>query len=530
MKTFRRKLCWGLILVLVGCGVSRSGAFGLEVRAPLLSPQEVGLGVAVADVYLFRNDLPKGRFWEPFAAAFGDGTLAVATLTHAKIDLSRQRTVVCFFNADGSIVEAPAFFDENGNPWDTDNNTLRNDGNPPRIAADKRPGGTRYAIGAEVTPWAFPERFPTFGKTGNFTYDERVVCFQLLDKGSTGENLEPRPIGRLVEPIYGRDTNGRLQHGKPLRSGLEIRFLSNGNFVVSVDDQTESIAPERMQMLSLLSGEDGEVIEGPFPGNPVNPREFCRSFSNLAAWSLGFAFRLEPKQEVAEVLFQPKGGSANTIGFWSNDASFMGVWRRVAREDLSDPQPPEGGTSTTINEWGGTVTRIDSDIRKDLIYLAGAGLEAKDLGGRKQTGIYLTQIDARSRETLKEVYVSEGYQICAARVDNVFRDNALRVNVCCDGRDNVFVCWEDFGMTGSPYPQVLGRLYDDNLNPRTEPFLVFQNGQPGPGPGNGFNVWRPACAMVEGRILVAGITKTEVPALGLTANQTVATVLDVPDE
>jgi len=488
---------------------------------PLDTPQKAGLAVAVGDVFPFENDLKKGSQWSPYAAAFGDGTLAVALLTSALDDPSRQRTVVCFFNTDNTVTEADGHFDDSGHPWSSDNNTLRNDGNPPRIAADKRPGGTRYAIGSEATPWGFPSRFPSFGKPGNFTYDERVVCVQLMDKKGTEDHPVPVPVGRLIDPIYGHDTSGKKQNGKQLRSGFEIRALSDGNFAVTVDDRTENFSPGRVQLVSILNQENGEVAIGPFSGNPVAPQGETHGWSNLAAWKGGFAYR--PQRDVRN---PPRPGD-NTIGFWDNQGNLQGTWERVVRDDVADPLPPANGKSTSIVDWGGASTRIDSDIHSDFIYLAGTGPEPPELGGGQSRGVYVTKIDARTRSTVKEAYASEGLRVRGAQWIEPFPPALLiRVAVCCDNSDSVFVCWEDYSSTGPGHPQVVGRLYDGNLDPVTGAFLVFQNSELGPGVRTGFDARCPTCAMVGGRILVAAQTESAVPKLGLTSNQVVATVLD----
>jgi len=472
-----------------------------ETGLPLPSPEAAGLSVPVRDVFPFRNDLPKGEFWNPFTTAFGDGTLALTMMANAENDPKRQRTVAVFFTPDNSVVEAPGHFDEHGAPWNTDNNTLRNNGNPPRIGADPRPGGTRYVIGAEATPWAFPVLFPSFGSPGNFAYDERVVSIQLLNKGGTLGSPVPEPVGRLIDPIYGHDNNGRKQQRRQLRSGLEIRCLSNGNFVVTVDDTTQNLYPNRAQLISILSATTGEVLVGPFTGNPSNPKSNTYGFSNLAAWKEGFAYR-------------PKNGAGNRIFFWDNDGKYVGAWQQPSRKSVSDPLDPGEEVAAQI-VFTNNDTRIKSDIKSEYVYMSGRGEAPSAVGGGKERAFYLTKIDAKTRKVVGGICITEGFQSLPDDSD-----------LCVDAEDNVFVCWTECGLTGRSYPQVLGRLYDKDLRPRTEIFAVFQNGEIGPGPGTGFNVQGPSCSMVNGRILVAAQIKTAVESMDLTAYQHVATVLE----
>jgi len=202
-----------------------------------------------------------------------------------------------------------------------------------------------------------------------------------------------------------------------------------------------------------------------------------------------------------------------TIGFWDNEANPQGTWPTIVRTDPNSPFAPANGFTTSISILSGTETRIDSDIRSDFIYMAGRGV---DSGGDPDGGVYVTKIDAKTRTTADEVYVTEGLTV-----------DPQRVTVCSDQYDNVFLCWSDTSNTGNL--QIAGRLYDNNLDPLTDAFLVFEHSELGTESPNNFSVKRPSCSMLDGRILVSGAVDEDAPSLGYMRNDALAVVLSVAE-
>ena len=483
--------------------------------ARISNPAAAGLSILVSDRKMFDNYITdQSSAWEPYTCAFGDGTLALGTNTEASDDAGQttERGVAAFFNTDGTVVESDGFFTEAGDPWTTNNDIARITGNPPRIAGDKRlpsEGGTnQYLFGNECTPWAFPGLFASFGS--GFDYNLQVACVQILAKTAGGAAFLGSP---LIDPIYGNATEG----GQPTpglheslgttRFGGEIRALSNGNFVVVVHDR---LVPQgnaaNTTIVDAQSGSPtfGQVIVGPFNANPIDPNRSTGIWSNVAAFDGGFAVR-------------PANGATsangyNTIGFWDNDGNLLGTWEAIVRSNPSDPLAPADGNTTSVTNWGGSATSIDSDIRSNFIYLAGPGTDAEGY----QEGVYVTKIDAQTFQTVKEAYVSD-----------TIKTHVQRVEVCSDLADNVFVCWSDAGSNNGLY-QIIGRLYDSNLNPVTEPFLCFANSEIGPESSNGFNLIHPSCAMTDTRILVTGRAGAPSAALDIEDNQPMAIVFENP--
>jgi len=364
----------------------------------------------------------------------------------------------------------------------------------------------QHLLANECTPWADGACHPSYGRNG-FDYDADVACVQLLE----GPPLNPVPLSPITDPIYGKAASG-AQNGKPTLFGGEIRCLSNGNFAVVVEDQTGNTIPvDRASLATIVDAQDGsptigEVMVGPFNANQgANPSASTGIWSNMAAFDGGFAIRPHTGTEDASGYL--------TIGFWDNEANPQGTWPTIVRTDPNSPLAPAGGFTTSISILSGTETRIDSDIRSDFVYMAGRGVDAT---GDPDGGVYITKINAKTRTTADEVYVTEGLSVAPQRV-----------TVCSDKYDNVFVCWSDTSNTGNL--QIAGRLFDSNLDPLTDAFLVFEHSELGPESPDGFSVRRPSCSMVDGRILVTGAVDEDALSIGYSRNDALAVVLSVND-
>lgn len=468
------------------------------------------IAVVVPDQMLFDIDRVRWNEWGPYTSAFGDGSMLLSTNidTGSDFGVVTERAVVAFFSHPNSVTESEGFFSDTGEAWVTNNDVASPDRGPPRVAGDKRDGLSRYKyiLASECTPWAFPIQNPSF-VAGGFSYDAQVASFQLLERTPT----LPVPLSFVTDPLYGKATSG-AQNGKPTLFGGEIRCLSNGNFAVVIEDRTGNTVPvDRASLATIVDGQDGsatigEVIIGPFNANQgVNPAASTGIWSNMAAYNGGLAIRPHTGTEDASGYL--------TIGFWDNQANPLGTWPTIVRTDPSSPLAPAGGFTTSIAILSGTETRIDSDIRSGFVYMAGRGV---DSGGDPDGGVYVTKIDAKTRTTTDEVYATEGLTV-----------EPHRVTVCSDKYDNVFVCWSDTSNTGNL--QVAGRLYDANLDPLTDAFLVFENSELGPETPNDFSVKRPSCSMVDGRILVAGSVDIDSATLGYLRNDALAVVLSVDE-
>ncbi len=480
-------------------------------QVPYANPAAAGIEVLVAERVMFANDMVNQGNWEPYASAFGDGTLCLAANTEGQESetvttpaADTERVAVAFFNTDGTVQEVPGFYYSvsPAKPWVTTNDTFRRNGNPPRIGADKRPGSTKYVVANECTPADLTEFFPTFGN--GFTYGANTYgCYQLLNKTTAG----PVPIGPVTDPTYGQYTTGTQVDA--IRYGGDVRALSNGNYISTVEDRNAIFNPNtnRVTVGALISGDTGLVIGSPFNCNMFNPDNGTDCWSGLAAFNGGFAVKPELSADTNYSIF-----------FFDNSGAYQGSWERDLRTEIGTPLPPaEGYTyNTSISSEGrGDDFRIDSDIRSNYVYYAGKGMDATGTGSM---AVYVTKIDATTRKTVKEVCANDGYSTILGGPD--------RVNVCVDENGIVFVCWSD--KSNTTYKQIAGRFYDADLNPLSDLFLCFTSSEKGPDPVKAFDVNCPTCAMANGRCLVACRIDNE-PADGSYLDEDqIAIVLKIP--
>ena len=246
-----------------------------------------GISVTIEEQVVFKQGRSRLTDWEPYTSAFGDGVLILAANTWLSgYAEETERGAVATFGTDGMVVEHQGFFDDDQNPWTANNDIVRVNGNPPRVAGDKRTrlATYQYLFANECTPWADPGHFREFTESG-LNYDAEVACVQLLLNDG---DWNP-PVAHLTDPLYGKATSG-AQNGKPTLFGGEIRCLSNGNFAVVIEDQTGNTIPvDRASLATVVDAQDGsstigEVIIGPFNANQgANPNAVTGIWSNMSA-------------------------------------------------------------------------------------------------------------------------------------------------------------------------------------------------------------------------------------------------------
>lgn len=464
----RMKICFATLLLVA------VAASPVLAQQPLANPFQAGYLAVVPEQAFETNGVANGGNWEPYADSFGDGTLGFAAGREDNLDQSgTERAYVALFDSNNNVAVVDGFYTETNfpnDPWVTTNDTVRANGNPPRLAGDKRPGGTRYMLGNEATPWDFGALFPNFSP--GMVYLHQTSCVQLFDR--TGLSITPASL--LEDPMFAPGDTGPSNNQR--RFGGDIRGLSNGGWVAIVESNDSSSSPtvtSDMRWCPMtIYDHDGVRQLGPINANHINPTERTTGWSNLAAYNGGFAN------------FPSSGtnnGSGNpTIQFWTNAGAPDGVWERTIRTDINDPLAP-ATASTSISTGGGqSSSRLNSHIASGHIYYCGPGI---GLGGAN-TGVYVTKIDATTKLTVKEAFVND-----------TFSSPVERVMCAVDSNDNVVVVWS----TGAgDNHQMLARIYDGNLDPITDAFYAFENSNL-----NGFSARRPTCAIADdGRILIAG--------------------------
>lgn len=482
---------WTVLLVVAISLVLSTETFGQTVH--MIGPESVGFGTLVDDAKYYDNGVQNQSNWEMYTGAFVDGTLAAVTNTEADGDFAgvTERGVAVWFHCDNTTQEVAGFLDDSGNPWTVNNDIARTDGNMPRIAPEVRAGqegNDIYMFGNECTPWAYPEDFPSYGS--GFAYDAQVASVQILRRETDGT---PSKVNNVFDPTYGQATSGS-QGGQQIRFGGSLRMLSNGNFVVIQEDRTGVLHPtgERCAAASIWDQSGNNVVEPWCAQVPKDPLEGIGIWDNLAAYDGGFVIRNE------------RYNDHEGLTFFNNDGSYAGRWDAVTRTVAPWSWPlPDGNTS--ISHWSGSNERVSSHIGLDYVHMVGRG----------DDGVYLTRVRTTDQTTIDEAFVSEGYEVSIDRCES-----------CTDKYGRVFVCWSDSRNTGNK--QIVGRFFDDNLDPYTDLFLVFNSSETTL--STGFSAKHPSCHMVQDpqtscvRILVTSRIDGPTPVLGLMTNDHYAIV------
>ncbi len=466
-----------------------------------VGPVSVGLEVRVPEAGLWDNGVQNQSNWEAFTGAFSSGTLGVAMNSEAEGDFAgvTERIVVAWFDVDDNPAqERDGFQTDAGAPWLVNNDIARTDGNPARIACEAREGEAEvYMIGNECTPWAYPADFPSYGS--GFSYDSQVASVQILQRNADGSSTKR---SNVFDPTYGQWASGS-QGGQQIRFGGTVRALSNGNFAVAQEDRAALLHPTGQRCVATsIWDQDGNNVVAPWCAQDPPENGFSQ-WENMAACSLGLLLRTGPQ-----------------MNLWNQtDGTLIGKWDGVTRTGQPWAYPLPDGSSSN-NDWGrGDGTHISSHIAVDFAHLAGKGVaDAEDGGG---TGVFVTRIDCNTLQTIDEDYVSVGYTVSPNRV------------TCCTDKDGqCFVAWDGGSNTGAN--QLLGRLYDSNLDPVTDCFLIFENSEAGPSTLTGFNGFNPNCRLAEvpgefyKRIVVTSRIQAPVPSMGLNANDHYGMVIGTP--
>ncbi len=485
--------------ILVLCVVMAFAAAPVMAQedVSLIGPEDVGLNTVIDDAPIYDNGVQNQSNWEMYSGAFVDGTLASVTNTEADGDFAgvTERGVAIWYTAGDPCViqEVPGFLQDDGAPWTNNNDIARTDGNMPRIGpqvVDGQDDNDIYMFGNECTPWAYPGQFPSYGS--GFAYDSQVASVQILTRGVDGT---PSKVTNVFDPTYGQAASGS-QGGQQIRFGGSLRMLSNGNFVVIQEDRSGVIHPTggRCSAASVWD-QAGNNVVAPFCAQvPKDPLGSIGIWDSLDAYDGGFGIRNENYDDGA--------GSEGGLTFFNNDGSYAGRWQGVFPDVGS-------GTTTNINNWSGSNERVSSHVELDFMHMVGRG--------DGNAAVYCTRVQPASPGvTLDEVNASLGYNVAIDRCES-----------CTDKDGRVFVCWSDSNNTGAK--QIVGRLFDENLDPLTDLFLVFNQSETSA--GTGFSGKHPSCHMVEQdngalRIVVSQRTDGPAASLGLNTNDHLAIVFE----
>ena len=390
------------------------------------SVESVGLKRLVSDTPIILPEADALGNWEPNISVLGNSVFLLEGNTFAGGSASEQRFVVALQPADGKPMKlGEGFYADNGQPFNGQINASRQNGNPGRVAGDKRPGAVNFIVGAEASPHAYPE----------FASDNR---WQLgFDRGADGRyatvqifkldtaTLAQTPLSKAIDAVNGRLTSGTPATAPEIgRFGGEVAGLDDGNFVVVVDDRSNAHASERATTAVILKP-DGSIVKDTFL---VANGDI---WSNVAAYRGGFAVR--------------RGG---IIYFFDHGGNLKGeVDQNTSGE-------------TGFDRGRGDGTRIASHINSPYVFLAGG------IGGSM---VKLAVFDSRDQ---KFVAITEASEPAFAGAFN-------RVNLASDALNRVVVSWVA-KPPGYDADQVAARVLSLNeaaksIVPLSKSFFPFAN-------------------------------------------------------
>lgn len=474
--------------------ISVSGlvAVFFTVWTGLLSAQEpfvpegiesVGLQRLVPDTICFFNDWDgDGKRdaqlgnWEPYTSVLGNSVFLVESNTYAQSATQMMRFGMVFQSVGGGDpVRGEAFFADDGTPYRGPINNYRQDGNPGRVAGDKRPGAVNFIAGGEASP----DEFPAFQSDNRWNTGVirggRYATVQTYSLDPT--TLTQTPASKAFDAILGRLTSGNASAvgGTQIgRFGGDMVALSNGNFLVVVDDLSNLIAPERAAT-AVIVAPDGSIVKDSFE---IGPGQI---WSNVTAFKGGFCVRLNAM-----------------LMFYDNSGTFQGA----ADQDDAKVFDDQGNPVFAFSRDRGDGTRIASHINSNYVFLAGAG------GTAPAQDVRLAVWDARDMSFKASINVNELSAANGGTDPADFRPSLDRANLAVDALNRVLVTYETLP-DGFAAQQVAARVlaFDEatgKFSYLTKSFFPFINhAKDNGGTGLPIKSYRPSASMTTKELLIA---------------------------
>ncbi|HOJ59271.1 MAG TPA: hypothetical protein PK878_03215 [bacterium] len=414
----------GLMLVVFA-------GMGLAQDLPPYSLDVAKLTRIVPDTVVYNTGTPNLDNWEPYTSVLGNSVFLIESNTFAEGSTTDQRYVLTFQPvAGGSPAFGECFFADDGTPYRGKINNYRQNGNPGRVAGDKRPGAVNFITGGEASPDEFPEFQSDNRWNTGVIRNGRYGTVQIFSLNPT--TLVQTPLTKAFDAINGRLTSGNPNTDQISRFGGELAALDDGNFLVVVEDRSKLFYDAGNAAVAAIFRPDGSLVKDSFV---VAPGDI---WSNVCAYKGGFCVR------VAGVLY-----------FYDNAGNLKGQVQQNV-EYVTDVGRGDG-------------VRIASHINSPFVYLAGFdGNEA----------VRVVVYDSRTLEFVTETHVNEIAKEYGGQDDVDFLGEFDRVGIAVDALNRIFIAWELNGLF--PKTQIVGRVlkFDDNtktLTHLTPSFIPFLN-------------------------------------------------------
>ncbi len=430
-----------------------------------LTAEESGLARIKADQIIY-NDLDVVNLdnWEPYTSVLGNSTFLIEAGTFTAEADNNQRFALAFQPAAGGAhALGEAFFADDGTPYRSKINNSRQNGNPGRVAGDKRPGAVNFIAGGETSAHFF-EPFQSNNRwaAGPLHADNaRFATVQSHSLDTT--SLTQTRLSLAQDSANGRLSTDTVFAADPQQSrfGGELAGLDNGNFVALVEDKTKLRNPAGDATVVTIFAPDGSVVKETFL--VANTSIWC----NLAAYKGGFCVR-----------------AGGVLYFFDNAGELRG-------------QVANSLTGGAFDNGRGDNTRIASHINSDFVFLTGPSSSAPKT-------VRLAAFDARDFTVVGLTDVNE-----VGMAGNTITGDH-RATVAVDALNRVAVAYESL-VAADRKTEVLVRVFQFNaasstLTPLTASFHAFVNSI-----GGDRTTTRANISMTTKQILVAakGVINSE---------------------
>jgi hypothetical protein len=485
-----------------------SDPLALPDFAPV-SAASIGVTRPVPDHIIFNTGQPNLDNWEPYASVLGNSTFLIEVNTFAEpiIDLNQRFGLVFQPASGGPSRTGEVFYADDGAPFTGAINASRQNGNPGRVAGDKRPGAVNFIAGGEGSPHALPE-FQSDGRFANADlYDATMNRYATVQTYSLDPlSLLQTPRSKAIDAI-----NARVSSGVPgnvpevTRFGGELAALDNGNFVVVVDDRSLYHAAGRAATAVIVKP-DGTIVKDTFA---VEVQDI---WSNVAAHRGGFCVRVH-----------------SNLHFFDNNGTELGMVDQM-----------NGLPGYNFDTGRGDGTRISGHINSPYIYLGGivnyTGVQGPVRMAR------MAVYDSRTRSLVTETNISEATPDNGGADASDFSGLSVtfdRVALAVDALDRIAAAYEAVPANYQAGSQTVLRVlrFDPatgTIRFLTPSFFTFINKGNAADEPAGFRTFRPGIAMTTRQICVAAkgeINSTNNPSAGpdTLSQTTFYTVLSHPD-
>jgi hypothetical protein len=408
------------------------------------SLESVGLTRIVPDTVVTNPVMDSLGNWEPYASVLGNSTFLISCGGYAPDQNPPNPTAAGYLSSSapfqnfllylqpatgGTGRSTMEFYTDAGAAFGAPINFSRQNGNPPRVAGDKRPGAVNYLTAAETSAGQIQLFNNDTRWSSNLIYqaDNRYVTVQPFSLNTS--TLVATPLRSAFDAVYGdladlTDTPGG--GNQVSRTGGTVVGLDNGNFAVVIDDKTGfQNAGSEVTTASIISP-TGAIVKDRWL---VDPHDI---WDNVAAYQGGFCVRVH-----------------NLLYFYDDAGTLKGSVDQATSGESYDAGRGDG-------------TRIGAHINSPYVYLIGKVTTANV--------VRVSVFDSRNQTFVAKADVSEG----------AFTGGFDRANIAVDALNRFAATWVS-QPAGYTQQQVAARLmaFDpaaktiSALTPSFFPFVNF---------------------------------------------------------